>query len=147
MSSLNILFQAISSMEKMGENWERVEEAIDYVNIQLSEEDFDIRAVRNPPTKASSEQLPTGASILSTNTTHTTNPELNSLSDQNEPKIPSELIAHCVSTLLMIQVNIFHTFVCSKLASAARFSFHEMTRMYGRDQICQCHDCLNFFMQ
>ncbi|EXB74814.1 hypothetical protein L484_023558 [Morus notabilis] len=98
--------QAISSLEKMGKNLERVEEAIDFVNNRLLEEDFSMPAVRNSTHKDSvvtpSEQLPASASTVSA-TSPTPDPKLNSISNQNEPNIPSELIARCVAALLMIQ--------------------------------------------
>lgn len=102
------LFQAVSSLEKMGKNLERVEEAIDFVNNRLLEEDFSMPAVRNSTHKdsvvAPSEQLPASASMVSA-TSPTPDPKLNSTSNQNEPNIPSELIARCVAALLMIQVT------------------------------------------
>lgn len=106
-------FQAISSFEKMGKNLERIEEAIDFVNNRLLEEDFkdfsvpmEKKSAYKDSVKAPSEQWPAaaGTSIL-LETNPTSDPKLNSLSDQNEAKIPSELIAHCVAALLMIQVN------------------------------------------
>jgi len=36
---------------------------------------------------------------------HVQDAELNSSSDQNEMKIPSKLISHCLATLFMIQIN------------------------------------------
>lgn len=103
--------QAISSFEKMGKNLERIEEAIDFVNNRLLEEDFkdfsvpmEKKYAYKDSVKAPSEQWPAaaGTSIL-LETNPTSDPKLNSLSDQNEAKIPSELIAHCVAALLMIQ--------------------------------------------
>lgn len=99
----------MSSLGKMGKNLESIEDAVDFVNNQLSEEDFDMPAMtsstyRDKVKKAYSEQSPGASTPLATS--HRPDPELNGQSNQNEPKVPSELIAGCVATLFMIQVNI-----------------------------------------
>lgn len=87
--------QAISTLEKMGEDWETIEEAIDFVNDRLSEEDFDAPAAGKPSSLKPHGGAPEIPKIS----------ESNQKSDQNGPKVPSELITHCVATLLMIQVK------------------------------------------
>lgn len=45
-------------------------------------------------------------SCCTSNSLHSTGPEFKNVLDRNEAQIPSELISHCVATLLMIQVNL-----------------------------------------
>jgi len=81
---------------------ERIEDAINFINNQLSVDE---------PTTSSTTFLPADSLSLASQdqlTASVLNPsdaELNSSSDQNEMKIPSELISHCLATLFMIQVN------------------------------------------
>jgi hypothetical protein len=53
-------------------------------------------------TEASQDQ---STACTSSATDRAPDPKLDTLSDQNEAKIPSELIANCIATLFMIQVN------------------------------------------
>lgn len=87
---------------------ERIEDAINFINNQLSVDEPTASATTFPHTDslslASQDQL--AASVLNPLTScHVQDAELNSSSDQNEMKIPSELISHCLATLFMIQVN------------------------------------------
>jgi len=88
---------------------ERIEDAINFINNQLSvDEPTAASATTFPPADpfslASQDQL--AASVLNPLTScHVQDAELNSSPDQNEMKIPSELISHCLATLFMIQVN------------------------------------------
>ncbi|XP_062108592.1 protein ALWAYS EARLY 3-like isoform X2 [Humulus lupulus] len=98
--------QAMSSLEKTGINLMSFGEAAVFVKNRLSEEDLDMPAMRSSSTyrdkvKAYPEQSP-GASTPSA-TCHAPDLELNGLFNQNEPKVPSELIASCLATLLMIK--------------------------------------------
>lgn len=98
----------MSSLEEMGKNLERIDEAIDFVNNCLSQENFDLPAMRSSTyrdgAKAYLEESPAGASTPLA-TSHTLDPELNALSNQNEPEVPLELIADCIAAVLMIMVN------------------------------------------
>ena len=89
---------------------ERIEEAMDFVNNQLSVDDSSMLVGRasapadaNHVTLASQDQS-TACSSVSSATNNAPDPNLDRLANQNEVKIPSELIVHCVATLLMIQV-------------------------------------------
>lgn len=86
----------------------RIEEAIDFINKRLSEEDFGMLTCR-PCTDsfvASPDQLTAGTSKPSS-TRDPPDPASTTSSNKNETKFLSELIAHCIATLLMIQVITF----------------------------------------
>lgn len=89
---------------KGGENtFEKIEEAIDYVNDQLSLDDPYMPAGRSfiaadHGNFASQEQIK--SSTLVSSLQAASSPQL-----KNPSPVPSELIAKCVATLLMIQVN------------------------------------------
>nr|KYP58067.1 Lin-9 isogeny [Cajanus cajan] len=98
--------QAMSNLRKTESKVERIEDAIRFINSQLSLEDPTASATIFLPadsfTLASQDQLT--ASVLNPLAScHVQDAELNSSSDQNEMKIPSELISHCLATLFMIQ--------------------------------------------
>lgn len=98
--------QAMSNLRKTESKVERIEDAISFINSQLSVEDPTASATIFLPadsfTLASQDQLT--ASVLNPLAScHVQDAELNSSSDQNEMKIPSELISHCLATLFMIQ--------------------------------------------
>ncbi|TKY54129.1 ALWAYS EARLY 3 protein [Spatholobus suberectus] len=98
--------QAMSNLRKTESKVERIEDAINFINNQLSVDDPTASAATFLPadsfTLASQDQLT--ASVLNPLTNcHVQDAELNSSSDQNEMKIPSELISHCLATLFMIQ--------------------------------------------
>lgn len=104
------LFQAVSSFKKRGVNIEWIEEAIGFVNNQLSVDDSSMLAGKastpadaNHVTPASQDQS-TACSSVSSAANNAPDPNLDRLPNQNEVKIPSEPIVHCVATLLMIQV-------------------------------------------
>jgi len=87
---------------------ERIEDAINFINNQLSVDEPTASSTTFVPadslSHASQDQLT--ASVLNPLAScHVQDTELNSSSDQNEMKIPSELISHCLATLFMIQVN------------------------------------------
>ncbi|RVW55741.1 Protein always early 3 [Vitis vinifera] len=103
--------QAMSSLKEEGNNVERIEDAIDFVNNRLLVDDSGMSTMRS-----SAVPDPLHGSLASQDqfTSCTSNPlsgsqapdlKLNISSDDNEAQIPAELITHCVATLLMIQVN------------------------------------------
>ncbi|XP_068463380.1 protein ALWAYS EARLY 3 isoform X3 [Phaseolus vulgaris] len=70
--------------------------------VQASQAMSNLRTTENSLSHASQDQLT--ASVLNPLAScHVQDTELNSSSDQNEMKIPSELISHCLATLFMIQ--------------------------------------------
>ena len=96
------------SSSTKGGNTLRIEEAIDYVSNRLSQDDSCLTTTRSTPTdpihsSSASNDLLTLCCTL--NSLHSSGPESKNLSDRNDARIPSELISHCVATLLMIQVN------------------------------------------
>ncbi|MED6106461.1 hypothetical protein PIB30_005096 [Stylosanthes scabra] len=99
--------QAMSIFIKTESKVERIDDAISFINNRLSVDDPTAPA-RSPPadsihaTPACQDQL-TGNALNPLGNCHAQDAELNSSSDQNEMKIPSELISHCLATLLMIQ--------------------------------------------
>ncbi|XP_027192378.1 protein ALWAYS EARLY 3 isoform X2 [Cicer arietinum] len=92
--------QAISDFRKTESKVERIEDAINFVNNRLSATNF---LPMDSITLASQDQLTAGSILNRLARCHVQDAELNSSSDQNEMKIPSELISHCLATLLMIQ--------------------------------------------
>ncbi|CAL5347002.1 unnamed protein product [Camellia sinensis] len=87
--------QAMSSLKGGGNAVARIEEAIDYVSSRLSLNDSCMVAM-----------IPSTPADLINGTSSPLNKpeaELKNMSDKNEAQIPSELISHCVATLLMIQ--------------------------------------------
>ncbi|KAG8636582.1 hypothetical protein MANES_15G014400v8 [Manihot esculenta] len=104
--------QALSSLKKGGSGFESIEEAIDFVNNQLSVDDLSTASMQTSTTAnlahsslASQDQPSSCATNVGTNN-HAPGTHLDLISDQNEAQIPSELITQCVATLLMIQVSI-----------------------------------------
>ncbi|KAA3485308.1 protein ALWAYS EARLY 3 isoform X2 [Gossypium australe] len=104
-SMVDAALQAMSSLRKGGKNIERIEDAIDFVNNQLSLNEFSALAPRSaaPVDSVRSHDNLTACSSYPFATSHIPEMKLQSLSDQDELKIPSDLISHCVATLLMIQ--------------------------------------------
>ncbi|KAH7573585.1 hypothetical protein JRO89_XS03G0176700 [Xanthoceras sorbifolium] len=101
--------QAVSSFKKGGNGIERIEEAMDFVNNRLSVDDSSLSSVRSSIpadsvkiTLPSQDQQKTCTSSP-LGTSHTPESKSNNLNDENAAQIPSELIAHCVATMLMIQ--------------------------------------------
>ncbi|CAJ1941052.1 unnamed protein product [Sphenostylis stenocarpa] len=96
--------QAMSNLRKTESKVERIEDAINFINNQLS--------VDEPTASATTFLYADSLSLASQDQMTALNPlascqgqdaELNGSSDQNEIKIPSELISHCLATLFMIQ--------------------------------------------
>ncbi|GKU85492.1 hypothetical protein SLEP1_g162 [Rubroshorea leprosula] len=103
-SMVHAAIQAISSLRKGGKVIERIEDAIDFVNNQISVDDSSMAAVRSSVNSnlASHDHL-TGRTPSPLETSTAPDLKLDELSDQDEAQIPLDLIAHCVATLLMIQ--------------------------------------------
>ncbi|XP_015573347.1 protein ALWAYS EARLY 3 isoform X2 [Ricinus communis] len=98
--------QAMSSLKKEGSN---IEEAIDFVNNQLSADDLSTSAVRSSipansvhSTVASQDQSSSCTTNLGPNS-HAPETDMDHSPEQSEAQIPSEIITQCVATLLMIQ--------------------------------------------
>ncbi|XP_028781433.1 protein ALWAYS EARLY 3 [Neltuma alba] len=100
--------QAMLSFTKTEDKGEGIEESINFINNRLSVDDQAALSSQFMPTDsvhvtlASQDQMTASKSKPLSNN-HSQDPELNSSSDQNEVKIPSELISQCLATLLMIQ--------------------------------------------
>lgn len=98
--------QAMSVFRKT-EKVERIEDAINFINNRISVDDSTASATNFLPldsiTLASRDQLAASSTLNILARCHVQDDELNSSSDQNEMKIPSELISHCLATLLIIQ--------------------------------------------
>ncbi|KAM7488190.1 hypothetical protein LguiB_025674 [Lonicera macranthoides] len=90
--------QAMKSLKGGGNSFEKIEEAIDYVNDRLPLDD-----ACTAPMRPSTNPDPDHGSLTSRTLVSMQAPELKNASDRNEVPIPSELISHCVATLLMIQ--------------------------------------------
>ncbi|XP_052727677.1 protein ALWAYS EARLY 3 isoform X3 [Vigna angularis] len=100
-----MIVQASQAMSNL-RTTERIEDAINFINNQLSVDEPTASVTTFPHADslslASHDQL--AASVLNPLTScHVQDAELNGSSDQNEMKIPSELISHCLATLFMIQ--------------------------------------------
>lgn len=101
----------MSSLSKTENKVEGIEEAINFINNSISVDDHAAPPMQLTPTDslhpipASQDQLKTVSKLNPLPKSHVLIPELSSSSDQDELKIPSELISHCLATLLMIQVT------------------------------------------
>lgn len=99
------LLQALTILRKDKNNVVNIEEAIDFVNNQLSVDQTEESSVQQ--TQASQDQrLPFTQNPPSS--AHAEDSHLNPL-DQNDLQIPSELVSRCMATLLMIQVKFLKT--------------------------------------
>ena len=89
---------------------ENIEEAIDFVSNRLTVDDLALPTVRSAAADTSNA-APVSQNHFNACTSNTSTasfvvgPKSNGSSDKTEMEIPSELIAHCVATLLMIQVK------------------------------------------
>lgn len=100
--------QAMSSFSKTQSKVEGIEEAINFINNRLSVDDHAAPSSQFMPTDSVHATLVSQDQMIASKSnplpsSHLQDPELNSSSDQNEVKIPSELISQCLATLLMIQ--------------------------------------------
>ncbi|GAB4843581.1 hypothetical protein Ancab_013546 [Ancistrocladus abbreviatus] len=107
---IDAAMQAISSFKEGGNSIEKIEDAIDHVNnhLSLDESSMPALASRVNGSVASHIQL----SVC----------ESNGTSDAFERQIPSELIANCVATLLMIQKCTERQFPPSDVAQILDFA-------------------------
>lgn len=100
----------MSTFRKAESKVEIIEDVINFISNWLSVDDPTAPATNFLPvdsihvTLASQDQL-TASTLNPLASCHVQDAEPNSLSDQYEMNIPSELISHCLATLLMIQVN------------------------------------------
>ncbi|XP_022740959.1 protein ALWAYS EARLY 3-like isoform X2 [Durio zibethinus] len=108
-SMVDAAMQAMSTLRKGGKSIERIEDAIDFVNNQLSVDEFSVPA---PRSSTPIDSVHSTVTCLDHQTacvshplalSHIPDKKLQNLSDQDDLRIPSDLIAHCVATLLMIQ--------------------------------------------
>ncbi|KAE8714429.1 Always early, putative isoform 3 [Hibiscus syriacus] len=107
-SMVDAAMQAMSSLRKGGKNIEVIE-AIDFVNNQLSLDEISMPVPRSAATTDSIRSHDHRSYPFATS--HIPEMKLQSLSDQDELGIPSDLISHCVATLLMnrnVQKDSFH---------------------------------------
>ncbi|KAB5545373.1 hypothetical protein DKX38_013485 [Salix brachista] len=101
--------QAMSSLKKEGSSIESIEDAIDFVNNKLLADDLSVPAIRSPVPASAVQDTPASQDQSSSCVAnpgainHAPDAKWNSSSNENEVQIPSELISHCVATLLMIQ--------------------------------------------
>lgn len=108
-SMVDAAMQAMSSLRKEGKSIERIEDAIDFVNNQLSVDDSSMPALRSSTpldsvrSTVTSHDHPTACVTYPSATSHIPDMKLQSFSDQDDLGIPSDIISHCVATLLMIQ--------------------------------------------
>ncbi|KAJ0035662.1 hypothetical protein Pint_24565 [Pistacia integerrima] len=102
--------QAMSSLKSGGNGIDKIEDAMDFVNNRLSVDELGVPSTSSTPvdsvhgtlTSRVQDQLNTCTSNPLVNN-HAPDSKLNNLSDENAAQIPSELIANCVATFLMIQ--------------------------------------------
>lgn len=102
----------MSSLKSGGNGIEKIEDAIDFVNNRLSVDELGVPSTSSTPidlvhvtlTSPVEDQLNTCTSNSLAND-HVPDSKLNNLPNENAAQIPSELIANCVATFLMIQVN------------------------------------------
>ncbi|KAJ6323543.1 hypothetical protein OIU76_010948 [Salix suchowensis] len=101
--------QAMLSLKKEGSSIDSIEDAIDSVNNKLSADDLSVPAIRSSipaisiqGTLAFQDQSSSCAANPGA-INHAPDAKLNNLSTPNEVQIPTELISHCVATLLMIK--------------------------------------------
>ncbi|KAB5537448.1 hypothetical protein DKX38_014981 [Salix brachista] len=104
--------QAMLSLKKEGSSIDSIEDAIDSVNNKLSADDLSVPAIRSSipaisvqGTLAFQDHLSSCAANPGA-INHAPDAKLNNLSTPNEVQIPTELISHCVATLLMIKASI-----------------------------------------
>lgn len=93
---------------------ERIEDAMDFVNNRLSVDDVTASAVRPsiPADSANTNLLSQDHQNANVSTPmetgHAPDSKSNILNGETAAQIPSELIAHCVATMLMIQVKFYY---------------------------------------
>ncbi|WZZ61085.1 hypothetical protein YC2023_061192 [Brassica napus] len=93
--------QALALLRKDENNVVNIEEAIDFVNNQLSTDESE-GSSSVQQTQASQDQRLPSTPNPSSSTQHADDSHVNPL-DQNDLQVPSELVSRCMATLLMIQ--------------------------------------------
>lgn len=104
------LLQALALLRKDENNVVNIEEAIDFVNNQLSTDESE-GSSSVQQTQASQDQRLPSTPNPSSSTQHADDSHVNPL-DQNDLQVPSELVSRCMATLLMIQVTISNNPFC-----------------------------------
>lgn len=94
--------QALALLRKDENDVVNIEEAIDFVNNQLSTDESEGSSVQQ--TRAFQDQRLPSTPNPSSSTQHADDSHVNPL-DQNDLQVPSELVSRCMATLLMIQVT------------------------------------------
>lgn len=103
-SMVSAAIQAILSLRKAGKIIERIEDAIDFVHNQIITDDSKVAVVRSSGVNGNlAPQDLNGHASNPPETSQTPASKPDELSEKGESQIPSDLIAHCVATLLMIQ--------------------------------------------
>ncbi|CAM8993205.1 unnamed protein product [Rhodiola kirilowii] len=94
----NMVSSAMQALSSLGNAYGDVEEAIDFVNSQLSQEKPSLSVVRSFPFSSATEEQSASQSVRASNLVV----KPNNIPESNV-QIPSELITNCVATLFMIQ--------------------------------------------
>lgn len=92
--------QALALLRKDENNVVNIEEAIDFVNNQLSTDETEGSSVQHRQASQDHRLPSTPSSTQHADDSHVNRP------DQNDLEVPSELVSRCMATLLMIQVII-----------------------------------------
>ena len=106
-SPLPHLFQAVSSLNVAVDTIQKIEEVVDFVNNQLMVDDsgMSVQASQLSGSLSRQNQLSScSLNVAASEQAHDS--RSNGAVAPHEAHIPSELIANCVATLLMIQVSL-----------------------------------------
>lgn len=96
----------MSSLKIAADSDQKIEEVVDIVNNRLLADNSSIPAQTTQLNGSLTRQNhPSSCTSNVAASDPVLDPRSNEASDQREPQIPSELIANCVATLLMIQVS------------------------------------------
>lgn len=103
-SMVSAAIQAILSLRKAGKVIEKIEDGIDFVNNQILLDDSKVAVLKSPGVNGNlAPQELNGHASNSVETSQAPDSKPDLSSEKDESQIPSDLIAHCVATLLMIQ--------------------------------------------
>lgn len=107
----------MSSLRSGGNGIEKIEEAMDFINNRLSADELGVPPMPSTPGDSIhgtlTSQVPDQPNTCISNplvNNDALDSKLNSFSGENAAPIPSELIANCVATFLMIQVILVANF-------------------------------------
>lgn len=123
---VDVAMQAISSLKREN-NVERIQEVIDFVSKRLSEDDVGSLSLGSSTPAAlilDSEDQSTACTAKPLAVSRAPDPKSNSLPNQSEDQLLSDLIANCVAVLLMIQTCTARQF---SPADVARVLDHAVT--------------------